>query len=159
FWNPRMTHYTDTDTTRLHGAYGYRLGSQPSLLPEHADMLRPPDSLRPQGGRLDQLRAASEALRRTPDSRQVVLQIWDSALDLPDPDGRSKDVPCNIMSHLLVRSGKLEWLQIMRSNDLIWGTPYNFIQFMTVQEIIAGWIGVEVGNYTHIASSLHVYQR
>ena len=84
-----------------------------------------------------------------------------SALDLPGPGDapRSRDIPCNLVSHLLVRQGKLEWLQVMRSNDLIWGTPYNFIQFTTLQEIMAGWLGLDVGTYNHVSDSLHVYER
>lgn len=156
FWNPRMKRYSD-DGASFHGAYGYRLGAQPTLPADIAARLRhTPLEAAP---RLDQLKGAYEALRAAPHSRQVVLQIWDRALDLPDPDPRSKDIPCNLMSHLLLRDGKLEWLQVMRSNDLIWGTPYNFIQWTTIQEIVAGWLGVEVGSYNHISDSLHVYQR
>jgi thymidylate synthase len=155
FWNPRMKRFSDNGAW-FHGAYGYRLGAQPALPESVAARLRHATADAP---RVDQLRGAFEALRETPASRQVVLQIWDHALDLPDPAPRSKDIPCNIMSHLLLREGKLEWLQVMRSNDLIWGTPYNFIQWTTVQEIVAGWLGVEVGTYNHISDSLHVYQR
>ena len=45
----------------------------------------------------------------------------------------------------------------MRSNDIFRGLPYNLIQFTTLQEIIAGWLGLEVGSYSHTVSSLHVY--
>jgi thymidylate synthase len=157
FWNPRMKRFSD-DGHMFHGAYGFRLGSQPALSAGVADSLRhtPPQA---QPNRRDQLRAAYDALQLTPHSRQVVLQIWDSRLDLPSPSPRSKDIPCNLMSHLLIRDEKLEWLQVMRSNDLIWGTPYNFIQFTTIQEVIAGWLGIEVGAYNHISDSLHVYER
>jgi len=157
FWNPRMMRFTDGDGQWFHGAYGYRLGSQPRLSDHLANRLR--HHVRPSETRLDQLKAAYEALRHTPHSRQVVLQIWDSTRDMPDPEPRSKDVPCNLMSHLLVRQGRLEWLQVMRSNDLIWGTPYNFVQFTTIQEIIAGWLGLDVGTYNHVSDSLHVYER
>jgi len=70
-----------------------------------------------------------------------------------------RDIPCNIVSHLLVRDGRLDWLQVMRSNDLMWGLPYNIVQFTSMQEIMAGWLGVDVGAYTHISDSLHVYER
>jgi thymidylate synthase len=153
FWNPRMNRYSD-DNVCFHGAYGYRLGHQPHLDPAIVVELFPRG--RPH---IDQLQTAYHALTTTPESRQVVLQIWDAELDLPNPNPRSKDIPCNIISHLLVRDDKLEWLQVMRSNDLVWGTPYNFIQWTTVQEIMAGWLGVDVGTYTHISDSLHVYQR
>ncbi len=158
FWNRRMATYTDDNNPHvLHGAYGYRLGSQPMLSQATATRLRHvhPGDL----PRLDQLKAAAEALRHTPHSRQVVLHIWDAARDLPAPEPRSRDVPCNVMSHLMLRSGRLEWLQIMRSNDLVWGLPYNIIQFTSMQEMVAGWLGVDVGTYVHISDSLHVYER
>jgi thymidylate synthase len=46
----------------------------------------------------------------------------------------------------------------MRSNDLFKGLPYNLIQFTTLQEIIAGWLRIEVGSYNHISDSLHLYE-
>jgi len=57
-----------------------------------------------------------------------------------------------------IRAGRLEWLQVMRSNDLYLGTPHNFVQFTTLQEVLAGWLGIEPGNYVQIADSLHVYE-
>lgn len=156
FWNPRMKRFSD-DGVGFYGAYGHRLGRQPHLAPHlQAELVVPTQETEV---RTDQLFRAYEALRATPTSRQVVLQIWDNKRDLPSPEPRSKDIPCNIVSHLLVRNNQLEWLQVMRSNDLIWGTPYNFIQWTTIQEILAGWLGVDVGTYTHISDSLHVYQR
>lgn len=154
FWNPRMKKFSD-DGIRLCGAYGYRLGSRPNIDAELDRKLR--HWTQPQS--LDQLKLAYEALTQTPNSRQVVLQIWDARSDMPNPSARSKDVPCNLTSHLMIRDGKLEWLQIMRSNDFIWGFPYNLIQFTTLQEVVAGWLGVELGSYVHLSDSLHVYQR
>jgi thymidylate synthase len=154
FWNSRMRNLLDEPSSRFHGAYGHRLGSQPRLDPSDARELRDPATLQ-----LDQIYAAYEALKHIQHSRQVVLQIWDSVLDLPDPKPRSKDIPCSICSHLLVRNGRLEWLQVMRSNDLIWGTPYNVFQWTCVQEIMAGWLDLDVGPYNHISDSLHVYER
>jgi thymidylate synthase len=97
-------------------------------------------------------------LKADTNTRQAILQYWQGDLDLPLPIPRSADIPCNLVSHLMIRNGRLEWLQVMRSNDLIWGTPYNFIQFTTFQEIFAGWLGVEVGSYHHVSNSLHVYE-
>lgn len=156
-WNPRMRRFVDEDANVLHGAYGYRLGSRPRLSKEIEQTLQlETGTVTP---RLDQIRTAYEALRYSPDSRQVVLQIWNAAIDLPNPAPRSADVPCNIVSHLMIRENRLEWLQIMRSNDLIWGMPYNVIQFTCLQEIMAGWLGVDVGSYVQLSDSLHVYQR
>jgi len=123
---------------RYHGAYGHRLRRQLGI---------------------DQLDRAYNALKHKPESRQVVLQIWSGLLDLPRSRGveASADIPCNLLSMLKVRAGKLEWTQIIRSNDLFRGLPYNFVQFTTMQEIMAGWLGLEVGSYNQVSDSLHIY--
>ena len=64
-----------------------------------------------------------------------------------------------MLSLLKIRDGKLEWLQIIRSNDLFLGVPYNFVQFTCLQEIMAGWLGIECGSYHQISDSLHIYER
>lgn len=138
FFNPILPRFAGNGS-EYHGAYGYRL--------------------RVHGG-IDQLQRASDALTANPQSRQVVLQLWDTVLDLPSTNGQptDTDIPCNVCSMLKLRNGKLEWSQIMRSNDLFKGLPYNFVQFTTLQEVIAGWIGAEPGTYTHYSDSLHLYQ-
>jgi thymidylate synthase len=110
---------------------------------------------------LDQLNRACAALRANPDSRQIVLQIWDPASDFPLEDGspQGPDIPCNIVSVLKVRNGRLEWTQIMRSNDLFRGLPHNIVQFTCLQEVMAGWLGVDLGSYNHFSDSLHLYHK
>jgi thymidylate synthase len=137
YWNRRLPDFAGKGET-YHGAYGYRLR-------EHFG--------------LDQLERAYRALQNEPDGRQVVLQIWDSRIDFPNEQGQavSEDIPCNISAMLKVRQGRLEWTQIMRSNDLFLGLPHNFVQFTAVQEVLAGWLGVEPGTYTHWSDSLHLY--
>lgn len=74
---------------------------------------------------IDQLERAYHALIGKPHTRQVVLQIWEPKVDLPrlSGDESAADVPCNIVSMLKVRNGKLEWTQILRSNDVrFWGS-------------------------------------
>ena len=138
-WNTRLHNFVGPGPM-LHGAYGYRLRRQLGL---------------------DQLVRAYKALSGDPDTRQVVLQIWDSSSDLPDTDGRpiDLDIPCNVVSLLKVRDGRLEWLQVIRSNDLFLGVPHNFVQFTCLQEIMAGWLGIGCGAYHQISDSLHLYER
>lgn len=137
-WNPALSRFAG-EGDRYHGAYGHRLRRNLGF---------------------DQLERAWQALSANPNSRQVVLQIWDGNRDFPHPDGRARDpdIPCNICSMPKVRNGRLEWLQIMRSNDLFLGTPYNFVQFTVLQEVIAGWLGLEVGEYAQVSDSLHLYE-
>lgn len=143
YWNSRLPEYAGPDPV-YHGAYGRRL--------RHG-----PHGTAP----LDQLRRAYDALRSNPATRQVVLQIWDAGRDLPHADGspQSADVPCNLVSMLKVRDGRLHWSQVIRSNDMLLGVPHNLVQFTSVQEVMAGWLGLEVGTYSQWSDSLHVYRR
>jgi thymidylate synthase len=137
YWNSQLPEYAGVDDT-YHGAYGFRLRKHLQI---------------------DQIQRAYDALKSNPDTRQVVLQIWDSRIDLPLSNGKpvNPDIPCNLLSLLKVRNGTLEWTQIMRSNDLFLGLPHNFVQFTTLQEIMAGWLGIEVGTFNQLSDSLHVY--
>jgi hypothetical protein len=103
---------------------------------------------------MDQIQSAYEKILQDKDSRQAVMIIFDPEKDyLP-----TKDVPCTNWFHITIRDGKLDWITVMRSNDILWGTPYNMYNFMTFQEIMAGWLGVEVGKYCHIVDCLHIYK-
>ena len=138
-WNSQYGSFTG-NTPTLYGAYGHRLREVLGF---------------------DQLERAFEALSANPNSRQVVLQIWNARSDLPHEDGspQSGDIPCNVMSLLKVREGRLEWTQVIRSNDMFLGVPHNVVQFTALQEIMAGWLGLEVGTYNQLSDSLHVYER
>jgi thymidylate synthase len=137
FWNPQLPRFCG-HSPDISGAYGYRLRDHFGL---------------------DQLDRIYRALEAQPDSRQTVLQIWDARADLPDTQGRPArdEIPCNVIAIPKVRSGRLEWLQVLRSNDLFRGLPYNVVQFTVLQEMLAGWLGLEVGSYHHLSDSLHVY--
>lgn len=139
YWNPSLHKYAG-DGKVYYGAYGKRLRSH---------------------FKFDQLEKTYQALQSVPESRQVVMQIYDVEKDFPIDNGkpRDTDIPCNICSMLKIRDGKLEWSQIMRSNDVFLGMPYNFIQFTSLQEIMAGWLDLEVGSYNHYSDSLHLYCR
>lgn len=139
YWNPGLPKYSGEGEV-YHGAYGFRL--------RH-------------GFGLDQIKRAYHVLSSAPETRQVVLQIWKPEIDLPAINGHaaSADIPCNVMSFLKLRDGRLHWSQIMRSNDVMRGLPYNIIQFTMLQEVMAGWLGSGLGEYFHLSDSLHVYKK
>ena len=139
YWCRQLKQFAG-DSYTYRGAYGHRLRAHFGL---------------------DQLERAYRALSANRRSRQVVLQIWDPSIDLPDEGGKptDADIPCNVVSMLKVRNDRLEWTQVVRSNDLFRGLPYNLIQYTTLQEIMAGWLGLGLGSYNQISDSLHLYTR
>lgn len=105
---------------------------------------------------VDQLDDVVHILQRDPNSRQATIVLSDPRKD--SSIHITKDRACNVLSHLMIRGGKLDWMQIIRSNDAVWGTPYNWMQWMHMQEYVADRLGVEPGSYYHVVDSLHIYE-
>jgi thymidylate synthase len=145
-YNSSIGDYSDDGET-FNAAYGYRIRSEFGH---------------------DQLLDVIAQLIEKPDTRQAILQIWSPSKDftyqrrrdsfgLTEYAQSTKDRACNITGHALIRDGRLDWTQFVRSNDVIWGTPNNFMQWMHIQQFVAGMVGVPVGSYYHVADSLHMY--
>lgn len=136
-WNPALSKFQGS-YSNYPGAYGYRLRNAFGF---------------------DQLNYTYDALLNNPNSRQVLLDIWKPDIDFPIHQGKpnNDDIPCNIVSLLKIRKGKLYWTQIMRSNDVYLGLPYDVLLFTSLQEVVAGWLQLELGEYTHFCDSLHYY--
>lgn len=104
----------------------------------------------------NQIEHALIQLRDNPSSRQVVLHIKEARNLVDNP---TKDLNCTVCLQLFIRDGKLYMTTYMRSNDLWMGFPYDVFQFTCLQTLMAMELDVELGTYTHIAGSLHLYER
>lgn len=101
----------------------------------------------------NQLEYVYNMLRENPNTRQAVIHIKTA------DNKSSKDVNCTVCLQFFIRDNKLYMTTYMRSNDLWMGFPYDVFQFTNMQVLMAMELGVEVGTYTHIAGSLHLYAR
>lgn len=104
----------------------------------------------------NQLEYVAKALQKDPNSRQAVIHIKDPQDYTKYP---TKDVPCTVCLQFFVRDGKLHMTTYMRSNDVWTGFPYDVFSFTCIQIFLAFSLGVDIGTYTHVAGSLHMYQR
>jgi hypothetical protein len=108
------------------------------------------------GYKIDQLATIIDILKRNPDDRRCVLQMWDPTVDL----GKSgKDFPCNTAATFQRGlQGELNMTVFCRSNDIVWGAyGANAVQFGTLLEYMALGIGCAVGTYTQISINWHGY--
>ncbi|MBY5367399.1 thymidylate synthase [Rhizobium leguminosarum] len=121
------------DGETLHGAYGHRLK---------------------QVNGIDLIEEAIKNLQNDPSSRRVVLPIY-----LPtDLLSRSKDIPCNVSMMLRIVNGRLDLTVINRSNDLIYGVPYNCFSFSVIHYYVADRLSIDVGIQRHYSNCMHVYE-
>lgn len=101
----------------------------------------------------DQWEHVKNLLRADPNSRQAVIHIKDAS------DKKTKDLPCTVSIQYFIRGNKLYSTVYMRSNDIWMGFPYDVFSFTALQVKLAMELGVGLGTYTHIAGSLHLYER
>lgn len=133
-FNTKMASFSD-DGTIYHGAYGYRWRKAFGF---------------------DQLDEAISHLRKSPQSRRCVIQMWDAQLDMRT-DGL--DLPCNCTIKLELRKDGLRMVIFNRSNDMIFGAyGANAVHFSVLQEYIASALGVPVELYYQISCNMHVYK-
>jgi thymidylate synthase len=95
-------------------------------------------------------------LRAERHSRRAVLQLFDSQTGL---DADTKDAPCTCSIQFMIRDDRLHAIVYMRSNDAIWGLPYDIFLFTMLQELLALELDTELGSYFHLVGSLHLYKR
>ena len=104
---------------------------------------------------INQIDNLARLLKEKPHSRQAVIQLFDAQ----DIGAMSTEVPCTCSLQFLLREDKLNLITYMRSNDAYVGLPHDFFSFTMVQEVIARRLGLEVGRYTHMVGSLHLYTK
>lgn len=150
YYNKRMSQFSDDGVT-INSAYGNRLfknrwgGSSGGMAP------------------VSQFDLVVDELKRDPDSRRATMHINEPADLLRAVEKGSKDVPCTMSMQLLIRDRKLHMHVVMRSNDIVWGMPYDVFSFTSLQEAFLYRLqddGVDVddlGSYHHSATSLHIY--
>lgn len=130
----------NTHGSLQHGAYGYRwrkwFGDEEAL---------------------DQLETVIMLLKKNPDDRRVVLNMWDPAADL---NVDKKDIPCNTHAYLRVRQKQyLDLTVLCRSNDIVWGAyGANAVHFAFLLEYLAAMSGYSPGAMYQVSNNFHIYE-
>lgn len=104
----------------------------------------------------NQLDMVESMLTQDPLSRQAVIHIKGPRNILTN---KTKDVNCTVCLQFLIRDGLIYMTTYMRSNDLWMGFPNDIFQFTCMQIYLAMRLNTKLGTYTHIAGSLHLYER
>jgi thymidylate synthase len=76
----------------------------------------------------------------------------------------NKDFVCTMYANCHIRNNRFYMSVFMRSNDAIWGTPTDVAFFCSLQlqmfhHLKKVYPDLELGSYTHVANSYHVYDR
>jgi thymidylate synthase len=154
YFNKNMLTFLDEGLEEFHGSYGSRMRHWPGEQYAMIDLETKEHIVKHGVFTVDQISHVVRKLKEDPFSRQAVIALWDP---VRDNLVKSKDIPCNNLVYYRLRNGILHQTVVIRSNDVVWGTPHNAIQFTHLQALVAGMLGVKMGSFTYVIQNLHYY--
>jgi len=104
------------------------------------------------GQHVDQISQLIEQIRRTPDSRRLIVSAWNVA-DLP----KMALMPCHSLFQFYVAQGKLSCQLYQRSADVFLGVPFNIASYALLTMMIAQVCGLKNGDFVHTFGDVHLY--
>lgn len=139
-----------TEDGDLGPVYGYQWRSWPA----------------PNGPAIDQMAQLIDQLRRTPDSRRLIVSAWNPA-ELPDETispqdnvraGRMALAPCHTFFQFYVADGRLSCQLYQRSADIFLGVPFNIASYALLTMMIAQIVDLQPGEFIHTLGDAHLYR-
>jgi thymidylate synthase len=106
----------------------------------------------PNGETIDQIQEAVETLKKTPDSRRIIVSAWNPA-DIP----RMALAPCHCLVQFYVADGKLSCQLYQRSGDVFLGVPFNIASYALLTMMMAQVTGLKPGDFVHSFGDAHLY--
>jgi thymidylate synthase len=108
--------------------------------------------LAPDGRTIDQIAQAIEQLRRTPDSRRIIVSAWNVG-ELPD----MALMPCHALFQFYVADGRLSCQLYQRSADVFLGVPFNIASYALLTHMFAQQCDLEPGELVWTGGDTHLY--
>ena len=105
------------------------------------------------GGSIDQITTIVDDIRRTPDSRRLIVSAWNVA-DLP----RMNLPPCHLLFQFYVADGRLSLQLYQRSADLFLGVPFNIASYALLLQMTAQVTGLRPGDFILTLGDAHIYR-
>ncbi len=106
----------------------------------------------PDGGHIDQISQVIDQIRRTPDSRRLIVSAWNVA-DVP----KMKLPPCHLLFQFYVADGRLSCQMYQRSADVFLGVPFNIASYALLTMMVAQVTGLKPGDFVHTFGDAHLY--
>jgi thymidylate synthase len=104
------------------------------------------------GRTVDQIEQVLAEIRRSPDSRRLLVSAWNPA-ELDD----TRLPPCHVLFQFYVAEGRLSCQLYQRSADVFLGVPFNIASYALLTHMIAQVSDLEVGEFVHTLGDAHLY--
>ena len=106
----------------------------------------------PDGQSIDQISRIIDDIRRTPDSRRLIVSAWNVGA-LPD----MALPPCHALFQFYVADGRLSCQLYQRSADIFLGVPFNIASSALLTHMVAQQTGLQPGEFIWTGGDCHLY--
>jgi thymidylate synthase len=106
----------------------------------------------PNGVVIDQITELIEQIKKTPDSRRLIVSAWNVG-DL----SKMALMPCHNMFQFYVAEGKLSCQLYQRSADVFLGVPFNIASYALLTMMVAQVCDLQYGDFVHSFGDVHLY--
>ncbi|KQT37616.1 MULTISPECIES: thymidylate synthase [unclassified Methylophilus] len=107
---------------------------------------------KPDGSHIDQITQVVNQIKKTPDSRRLIVSAWNVA----DVD-QMKLPPCHAFFQFYVADGKLSCQLYQRSADIFLGVPFNIASYALLTMMVAQVCDLQLGDFVHTLGDAHIY--
>ena len=104
------------------------------------------------GRSVDQLAQVIDRIRRSPDSRRLLVTAWN-----PGEVERMALPPCHCLFQFYVAEGRLSCQLYQRSADCFLGVPFNIASYALLTMMVAQSCGLQPGDFIHTTGDTHIY--
>jgi thymidylate synthase len=117
------------------------------------------------GEEIDQIKDIIHTLKKTPDSRRMLVSAWNPSV-MPDTsksfsenvaNNKAALPPCHAFFQFYVADGKLSCQLYQRSADVFLGVPFNIASYALLTLMIAQVCGLKAGDFVHTFGDAHIY--
>ncbi len=109
----------------------------------------------PNGKSIDQLAQAVQMIRKSPDSRRIIITAWNPA-DIEEMAVAGLP-PCHCLFQFYVANGKLSCQLYQRSCDTFLGVPFNIASYALLTIMVAHVTGLKPGEFIWTGGDTHIY--
>ena len=106
----------------------------------------------PDGQHIDQISRVVEDIRRSPDSRRLIVSAWNVG-ELP----HMALPPCHALFQFYVAEGRLSCQLYQRSADIFLGVPFNIASYALLTHMVAQQTDLEPGEFIWTGGDCHLY--
>ncbi len=103
-------------------------------------------------GSVDQIAKLLEMIRKSPDSRRLIVSAWN-----PGEVDQMALPPCHTLWQVRILDGKLHLQLYQRSADMFLGVPFNIASYALLAQMLAQVTGYRPGHFIHSIGDAHIY--